>query len=147
MNLSVERSALRAMRRQVNSEMDDFARAKGFDRWAYFNNFYTNIDGSYVRRNVALLGIGDITHREFFLGVNQKDLGGIDLKDYSQLFLSQTPNQFFGAIDDLIKRKRISKGRLHALYEVWAVKDLHRLLFPVFVHLRALGYNRHELTY
>lgn len=170
MNISVEQSLLRATARQVSAEMDNYVTANSAmltqiyqevpgafnfslqdylkeSRWAYLNNFHFNLPGGYTRLTIGRLGIEEINHRKYLLGFNKQSPNTVDLSQFSELFLSQTPVDFFGVIDDVIKMKKISSKKILALSNRTAIKELHKLTLPVFVHLRALGYNRHELTY
>lgn len=171
MNISVERSVLRGTAKKVAQEMDEYAKKHKTEetrlfqslgnkkksileeylvgiRWNYLNNFHLNLYGGIYRKYSEDLGILDTTHREYFLDYDLRNAGKLktDLSPYSDRYLSQTPRDFFEIVDRVTKMKRISQGRIVALRQSGALKDLCRLVLRVYIHLDALGYNHPELT-
>jgi hypothetical protein len=127
--------------------------------YGYMNNFQTLFpnpkfaEGSYQKFIFTQLGIMDITFREY---AEKSIASGMHPQakpeDWnSSLALNQTPREFFQTVDDVIDYYKIPTVEVRALFEQnWGrtrqINQAHRAIFPVYVHLRALGYNRKELA-
>lgn len=90
-----------------------------------------------------------------------------DMRNYSSLFIHQTPQQFFAELDRIALEQNIDLGQIHTLLaemfqltqrglykkentkklqrHISIVNQLHKMLLPVYTELRILGYNDTDL--
>lgn len=66
----------------------------------------------------------------------------------SELYLDQTPAEFFSTIDSAIEDCGIDLERLKTLQaDKWNIKEIHSFVLPIYVRLREMGYKHYpDLT-
>ncbi len=131
-----------------------FGRFKDAKKFAFLNNFHSlfpdQTDGSSQRkRQYTALGLLDLTGREWY---EQRGILNNPLIAPSPLFLSQTGREFLQTIDNVITYYNIDTDLLKNLLKTGSLQAsvsllnrAHRIMFPSFVHLRALGYINQDL--
>lgn len=142
MEIHVDRKLLMFTTQQVRLEMKDTSPSH------YFNNFHGRFQGGFYRNLIINTPTADMTYRHFLEGFYQRHPHlESRIGDHSEAYLVQTPREFFGIIDEIVRLKRISKRRILELERVFVGwRELHNLVLPVYIYLRALGYNHLDLT-
>lgn len=111
--------------------------------WLFLNNFHTRIPrtedplDSYCGEITKAIGWLDILNKE-----NLK-LSPENSKHYSDLYLGQTPREFFNVVDEVVKSHAFEGGTFR---KTFGAERKSALAFPIYVHLRAIGYSDYELT-
>lgn len=111
--------------------------------WSFLNNFHTRIP----RTEDPL---------DSYLGKIHEDISWLDTlnrdnlkllpensEHYSGLFLNQTPREFFNIVDEVLKFYAFDREPFRKPFDA---ERKSALAFPIYVHLRAIGYSDNELT-
>ncbi len=123
------------------------------------NNFHSffprpNKDyGTYKKLVFTVSGAIDMNLREWcerHIATGTAPKGSTPEDWHSPLALSQTGREFLETVDAVIAYNKIPVDLVGQIYEKEYFKcapmiRASRLIFPAFVHLRALGYSRDEL--
>ena len=103
------------------------------------NNFIAYLHGGLYRRLAADQVQPGQTYGEY--------LPESEHKWRSEIFLSQTPNQFFALVDELITQFGIQTEEIDLSGADWKKKlQIKKLVAPVFIALRKMGYTDYELN-
>jgi len=119
------------LKEKIEREIKKYKRVHG-KMWAhrYFSNFHCNLPGGFLRtksynKNFKLWG-----------------------DDCSELLRKQTLGEFYGVIDDIIKKEKIDTKRILKLQEDFkrtrdynVYNELCGLVTPIYIQLRELGYK------
>ena len=106
---------------------------------ANMNNFTAFLPGGLYRRLAAELLKPGQTYGEY--------LPESEYKWRSTLMLSQTPEQFFAVIDNLITQFGIQSKAIDLSGADWQKKvRIEQAVTPVFIALRKMGYTDYELN-
>ncbi|MBW2999527.1 hypothetical protein KY339_02540 [Candidatus Woesearchaeota archaeon] len=128
----------------------------------YLNNFWCHFDGeirrSYYKKLYDFVEKEGIpmwssTHNDNFERIDREELRQAEIKMHSNLFLLQTPKEFYQTLEKAIEEADIDigmlkiniDGRFVGTPDKEKVEFFRQILLPVYLIMREKGYNHHEL--
>ena len=117
----------------------------------FLNNFHVRFPSDRLPAHLEGLSRGTARNywNETYRSVLQIMLEKVDFAKYcavrSDLYLDQTPEQFFEVVDRTVLEVGLSLESIAEKINIGVDKELHDYLRPIYVALRQKGYNQAEL--
>ena len=117
----------------------------------FLNNFHTRFPSERLQAHPEGLSrsVAKAYWNETYRNVLRDMLGQVDFTKYctrrSDLYLDQTPGQFFEEVDRTVFEVGLSLGNIAKKINNGVDEELHDYIRPVYVALREKGYNQAEL--
>jgi hypothetical protein len=119
----------------TESILEEVALGRRCGSLGYLNNFFSYLPGGYHR--------DIIPEQEFDLSFRKRYNG--ERHHHSDFFLSQSPRVFYATIDRVVAECGFDTTQIEAMQE-GDRGELNDHTLTVYVQLRLLGYNHHDLT-
>ena len=145
-----ESSKDREIRREIEIYRKDYVKKFGTEenwRSHLLNNFHLHLPhenpGLMIYRNMITFIDKEAWNKPFGEIMSIVSGGREGGATYSELFLNQTPKEFYAVVDEVTEMRKIDPKKIFAVKEQ-SQEKMNKLLMPIYVDLRKKGYSRYK---